>query len=371
MFLQKLNPTLFLRAVTLNDKVRYQQVRYIVVPDEKSAHRGTDNESITLKSKTGSQSTVMEQSSKKSAYTTDNVPMSTVIHSISTRVNSISSFSVPNYSIGKNLICDNETKILVYFQSKWEHVLKRRNLRQTWASAFAYNNGRQMKFAFILGKPTDVNDQVKINNEQMLHGDIIEGDFIDSVRNLTFKSVIVMDFIERSCKYVKYIIKADDDIFLNLFVVMQKVLPTINPEERVIACHVIESGKSPIGRDKASNWYIPPNIFTNRTYLPQFCSGYMVIMTWRLVRDLYSTAKVSPLVGVDDVYMFGQLTQDMLNIKFINLKQNLTLAQDIGLQSYRNGRSHWIAVNVASLLAMEEIWSLTLMQNYQVYMTTV
>ncbi|XP_060566914.1 uncharacterized protein LOC132725742 [Ruditapes philippinarum] len=90
----------------------------------------------------------------------------------------------------------------------------------------------------------------------------------------------------------------------------------------------------------------------------------MVIMTSKVVCDLLEKAKVTPLINVDDVYMFGQLTQELPKLNFINIKDNLTLFQANGLDSYRNGKSNLIAISVGFPSAMEELWSLTLIDSY-------
>lgn len=338
IFLQSPGTTQFVRRISLNSKADFIKAAGIIESDQ-NAEVGMSSESGVIRDVTSVNTTRFRQISDVKSL----------------------NFIIPEFKTGRYTSCDNKTEILVYFQTMWSNFIKRRTLRNTWVSNIAYKQlGKHVKFVFIIGKPKEVNDQVKINNELLLHGDIIEGDFIDSYQNLTLKSVTAMAFIEQKCKHVKYVIKVDDDIFLNLFSVIQKVLPKVNPNKDVIICHVIESGRSPIVRDKASKWFIPREIFKNRTHLPRFCSGYMVIMTSKLVLDLFNKAKFTPLINVDDVYMFGQLTLDNKEIKFIDIKGNLTLWQDNGLDSYRKGKSNLIAVNVRDSSAMEELWSLTL-----------
>lgn len=274
------------------------------------------------------------------------------------REEDVHNFSQPVFMIGNNSICDDNVEILVYIQSAWENFLKRRLLRRTWASSKVVRDKRVKAF-FILGRPKFVNDQVRINNEQLLHGDIVEGDFVDSYQNISIKSIIALSWASKFCRHVKYVIKSDDDIFVNLYAIADKILPLMSHESTSIACHVVKEGTSPIVRDPKSKWYIPPNIFPNMTHFPRFCSGYLVVMTAKTVSALLSRSKYYPLLQVDDIYVFGQLTQNM-NVDFINIRHNLTLSDAEGVKSYKEHEGRYLGIGVGGTSAMEELWALTL-----------
>ena len=256
-------------------------------------------------------------------------------------------------------VCAKKLELLIYVQSTWSDFMKRRYIRNTWAGKNAHF-GSNVKTVFIIGKPANHNDQVKINNEHLLYGDILEVDIAENFQNLSLKCLSALNWINRRCNNTDYILKVDDDIFVNLFTVFEKVLPVIQSKSKLILCHVIEGGKSPIVRDKASKWYIPPSIFPNRTHLPRFCSGYFAIMTKTVFHDLYLHSQTTPLINVDDVYMFGHLTKGIKDLYFVDLKRNLTLFQTVGLTSYRAGNDDYLGVSVEHTPNMKELWSLTL-----------
>lgn len=278
--------------------------------------------------------------------------------------NDLQNISLPVFMIGNKSVCGAQVDILVYVQSAWENFLKRRLLRRTWASTKIIQN-MKMKTFFIVGRPKDINDQVRINNEQLLHGDLIEGDFIDSYRNITIKSIIALSWVSKFCPHVKYVVKSDDDIFVNVFAVAERLFPRMKHDDKVLACHVKESGTSPIVRDSKSKWYIPPNVFPNMTYFPRFCSGYFVVMSTNTVTTLFAQSKYFPVLEVDDVYLFGQLTQN-LSVKFIDIKSNLTLSDEQGVTSYKAGEERFISVGVNSASAMELLWALTLQKHTKI-----
>ena len=50
--------------------------------------------------------------------------------------------------------------------------------------------------------------------EQM--GDIVQGDFLDSYRNLSYKNVMGVLWAAEFCAQAEFVVKADDDMFVDL-----------------------------------------------------------------------------------------------------------------------------------------------------------
>ncbi|XP_052795957.1 beta-1,3-galactosyltransferase 5-like isoform X2 [Mya arenaria] len=267
-------------------------------------------------------------------------------------------FAYQIYNVGNKTVCTPDTDMLVYIHSATGNFMKRRLLRRTWASSTKVR-GLNVRTVFILGRPENVLDQIQINNEQFLFGDIIQGNFTDGYRNLTNKALIAMGWVDKYCANVKHVLKADDDIFVNILAIAEKLVPTMNPNNISIACHLIEAGKSPIERAKSSRWYVEPQFFPNMTHFPRFCSGYMVVMTAKAVKKLHANTKSYPVIKVDDAYMFGMLTQD-LKIDFRSITSNLTLFDNDGVKSYEQGERKFLGVATGKTEVMEKLWSMVL-----------
>ena len=267
----------------------------------------------------------------------------------------------PDVILANNAICDRKLELLVYIQSHWGNFMRRRILRNTWASKNTFTKVN-IAAVFILGRPEKKDDQIKINNEQLINGDIIEGDVLESHQNISQKSKIAMKWIHTHCSNTKYVLKTDDDIFINIFELLEHILPTIDSSKNVIACHIKESGSSVIVRNKNSKWYVPEHFFPNMTHFPRFCTGYAVVMTTTLVHELYKVSQNTPALPVDDVYTFGVLTQPIKDIKFVNLEDRFTLSQDKGVKAYSEGDTKaFVAVSAPKAGAMEDLWSYTLL----------
>ena len=55
-----------------------------------------------------------------------------------------------------------------------------------------------------------------IQSEAREHSDIIQFNFIDAYHNLTLKSISILRWVSHKCPHLKYVLKADDDIILNV-----------------------------------------------------------------------------------------------------------------------------------------------------------
>ncbi|KAF9405943.1 hypothetical protein HW555_013507 [Spodoptera exigua] len=86
----------------------------------------------------------------------------------------------------------------------------RRVIRNTWGK-----NHDTTKVVFLVGLSNNISISNQIINESNSYGDIVQGNFIDAYRNMTYKHVMGLKWIVHHCPKVKYILKADDDILVN------------------------------------------------------------------------------------------------------------------------------------------------------------
>ena len=74
-----------------------------------------------------------------------------------------------------------------------------------------------IKLAFILGKTNDTDINFQIKNESDLNGDLIQGNFNDTYRNLPYKLLTAFKWISRYCSNAKFVVRIHGDILLNTF----------------------------------------------------------------------------------------------------------------------------------------------------------
>jgi hypothetical protein len=120
-----------------------------------------------------------------------------------------------------NLCVNDQGKdldILIYLWSRVDSFDIRETIRKTWANPANYPT---VNVAFVLGLSNDSNVNSKVSKESKRYSDIIQGDFIDAYRNLTFKSMIQWRWTIHMCRNAKFYAKTDDDVLINTPVLLK------------------------------------------------------------------------------------------------------------------------------------------------------
>lgn len=74
--------------------------------------------------------------------------------------------------------------------------------------------------AFVIGATDNQSIENSLKTESYWYRDIIRGHFIDSYQNLTFKSISMLEWADTYCSRAEYILKSDDDMFVNVLRLM-------------------------------------------------------------------------------------------------------------------------------------------------------
>ncbi|PIO64907.1 N-acetyllactosaminide 3-alpha-galactosyltransferase [Teladorsagia circumcincta] len=89
--------------------------------------------------------------------------------------------------------------------------------REKWRSTYGQ---LQHQFNFNIIFVTGLSQRESLNNElrteAATHGDILQGHFIDSYRNLTMKNVAALRYVAAVCPTVQAVVKLDDDVAWNI-----------------------------------------------------------------------------------------------------------------------------------------------------------
>jgi hypothetical protein len=108
-----------------------------------------------------------------------------------------------------NLCKNNHGADLDLFGYAWTRHASfetRQAIRRTWANRAVFTT---LNVGFVLGVSSDERLNAIIANESRKYGDIIQGDFSDTYRNLTFKLLTVWRWIKYNCRNAKHFIKID------------------------------------------------------------------------------------------------------------------------------------------------------------------
>lgn len=110
--------------------------------------------------------------------------------------------------------------LLIYVHSAPRNFKRRLSLRETWARRSMF---RDMRIVFMMGNVAESDDETQelLKLEYELYKDIVQETFEDAYKNLTYKGIMSMKWISQYCKTSKYILKVDDDIISNIFILFR------------------------------------------------------------------------------------------------------------------------------------------------------
>ncbi|KAH0949039.1 hypothetical protein HN011_011220 [Eciton burchellii] len=199
-------------------------------------------------------------------------------------------------------ICSLSTYLLIIICSAVANQEARTAIRSTWANKYNLDNlyNSTVKIAFLLGQ----SDNDTLNNiiveESSQYNDIIQERFLDTYNNLTLKSVMMLKWMTSHCDQIKYLMKTDDDMFINIPLLLQ-TLRSRRQSETLLGSLICNA--KPIS-DPKNKWYTPKYMYSEKTY-PNYLSGTGYVMSMSVASKLYQAALVTPLLHLEDVYITG------------------------------------------------------------------
>ncbi|XP_041478765.1 beta-1,3-galactosyltransferase 1-like [Lytechinus variegatus] len=194
---------------------------------------------------------------------------------------------------------DGSVFLLVCVFTIHSNFEKRKAIRETWASQKVVQ-GKETVTVFMLGKTTNEYHQRLVELESKKHGDLIMEDFVDSYHNLTLKTIMTTKWSSQYCGDVKYVMKTDDDMFVNYDALITHLVDPQTPQTNYFVGSKF-SGNSPI-RDPKSKWYVPKKMYSNPRY-PTFCSGTGYVMSGDIPARAYNMSLHTRYLYLEDVYM--------------------------------------------------------------------
>lgn len=216
--------------------------------------------------------------------------------------------------------CDETVYATFIVTSYFSNVETRSAMRR------AYSNGKlkelNLRRVFLLGTASGDKflSQNAIADESRRFGDIVQGNFQESYKNLTYKHVMGHRWISEYCNSTKYVIKMDDDIVIYI----RKMLPLLHnltiSTDKFMAGLILKNMK-PI-REPVNKWYVSPQEFEESFY-PVFLSGWFYVTTPKVSRGIFDLSHSLRYFWIDDVYVTGQLAL-VLGVKHHDLSRYFT-----------------------------------------------
>ena len=180
--------------------------------------------------------------------------------------------------------------------NKEENARKREMLRRTWGSMSSNKDEYRWKVLFMMGKTLIAETDKSIMAEHRRYGDLLIGDYHDSYRTITTK--LLMAFNWASKKRFKYILKTDDDVYVNIPKLINWIVTQGNPSS--FYGGILYRGN--VVRNSRHKHYVSKEDLPIDHY-PVYCKGAMFVMSQSLVSDVTALSTKIPRIPVDDAYV--------------------------------------------------------------------
>ncbi len=190
-------------------------------------------------------------------------------------------------------------------------------IRETWGNK-AYHGDSRMEVFFATGLSSNASVKKSLEEESWTYGDILQEDFTDDYKNLTYKAVGSLRWILENCRKTKFVLKADDDAFVNVFSLLKHLrdLDRTGQTTDILLCRLMLKNKI----FRWGKWRITRDIYPYDRY-PPYCSGLAFVLSLDVARALYEASYRTPVLWVDDAWLTGMVAA---NAKVKHIRTNPT-----------------------------------------------
>nr|XP_053655630.1 LOW QUALITY PROTEIN: beta-1,3-galactosyltransferase 2-like [Cherax quadricarinatus] len=183
-----------------------------------------------------------------------------------------------------------------------------------WGPMVGYYQYIRMRVIFVFGAAKSADEQKKINEESDTYRDIIQLDFVDSYKNLSYKGVGALQWISEHCMHARWILKSDDDIVINVFSLVAflkyyaawETSANGAPPSKLLCA--VWWGMPVLRGTGCSKWCVSMDEFPNSTF-PTYCSGCAFVIPTYLAPRLYNAFFRVRFLWVDDAFISGVMAK--------------------------------------------------------------
>ncbi|XP_067039650.1 beta-1,3-galactosyltransferase 5-like isoform X2 [Acropora muricata] len=215
--------------------------------------------------------------------------------------------SVPN--------CPSSLFLLIMVHSSPANLMDRESIRLSWGrednpinQGSWTNSDRSWKTVFLIGRSNSSRLNNLVNQEARVYKDIVIGDFHDTFRNLSLKTLLGLQWSLGHCQ-AKYIFKTDEDCFVNVLSLLEWLQDyhMTNGSTPLYAGNV--QREMEVVRVETHRYYVSPQDF-NPYFFPPYASGGGYVFSGSLLPKLAKASKRVPIIPVEDACL-GLYMQDI------------------------------------------------------------
>ena len=209
------------------------------------------------------------------------------------------------------VICPNTLFLLILVSTNVGNVDRRHIIRKTWGADYSLKT--KWKTVFLLGKNSNEQEMQISKKEAEIYGDMVQADYYEHFWNMSYKVAMGFEWSVKYCSY-SYLLKSDDDVFVNTFGMMDFLSKYTTPRHKFYTGNIMVG--SVVMRD--GRYAVSPEEYNETVYKP-YCSGGGYVLSRDVVEQFLSYFDVYKPLKIDDAYI--GILADQAGVKVTNNKE--------------------------------------------------
>ncbi|XP_073701040.1 beta-1,3-galactosyltransferase 2-like [Garra rufa] len=197
-------------------------------------------------------------------------------------------------------ICEEQKPFLVVMVPVPPGDTNARNgIRMTWGGEKVVED-KVVVVLFIMGLNNEGTLQEQLRNESQQYKDLIQVNFLDSYRNLTIKTMMMMEWLSMNCQQASFAIKVDVDVLLNMNNLIN-MLVSLNPVPTNYMTGLVWYA-SPVMRNPFNKFFVPYDVYPKETF-PPYPLGMCYIISLDLPQKFIEESRHIKPIYIEDAYL--------------------------------------------------------------------
>ncbi|XP_062869357.1 lactosylceramide 1,3-N-acetyl-beta-D-glucosaminyltransferase A [Trichomycterus rosablanca] len=213
------------------------------------------------------------------------------------------------YLINPQEICAHKDVLLLLFvKSSPENFRRRQIIRSTWGNQTYIKQelGVNVKVVYVMGVHPNPHQraavQKKLNDEDQIHSDLLQQNFMDTFHNLTIKLLLQFRWAHASCAHARFLMSSDDDVFVHMPNLVQSLQALSKQDVENLWIGHVHRGAPPV-RLKSSKYYVSFQMYQYSSY-PDYTAGAGYVVSREVAAKIYhATMTLNASLHIDDVFM--------------------------------------------------------------------
>ena len=267
------------------------------------------------------------------------------------------------FTIRNRHLCFNSSvQLLILVPSEHTNTDRRTAIRNTFGmmsnDKISTVNGLRVdlvvRSVFVLGRSPNKMVEHKVRKENDAFKDIVQADFIDSYYNLTLKVLYGLKWVNLFCPDVKYVVKTDDDVFLNTAELVRQLRSHIIGDKGAVFGTVFRNQRVV---QRNGKWAVSMEEFPLEKY-PTYSQGNCYTLSGSIVGRIVHIAQRLSYLHIEDAFITGVVAGRFLKAKLVkiignsNWKEKGYIPNPCSFVKY-----NWVSTTNMSPLLMNKTWS--------------